>query len=79
MKSDVSALTMLIKEEDRKAAVQLCVAIEELDRSLRVTVKMASDKEQRLDELGRKHRVQQAQLKKAVERAEMAGTKLKSI
>merc|ERR1712121_40686 len=85
VESDVSALTrriMLMEEEDKKAAEQLCqtvtklamtskaadnvlktikvventclnneVTIEELDKNLRATVKMASDNEQKLDEL----------------------------
>ena len=43
----------LPKKKDRRDAVQLCVAIEELDKSLRATVKMAFDNKQRLDESGR--------------------------
>merc|ERR1712107_402537 len=43
------------------------------------TVKMASDNEQKLDELSRKLGVQEAELKRAVERAEMAEAKLKGI
>merc|ERR1712106_646137 len=48
------------------------VTIEELDKNLRATVKMASDNEQKLDELSRKLGVQEAELKRAVERAELA-------
>merc|ERR1712059_109762 len=55
------------------------VTIEELDKNLRATVKMASDNEQKLDELSRKLGVQEAELKRAVERAELAENKLKSI
>merc|ERR1712210_273655 len=55
------------------------VTIEELDKNLRATVKMASDNEQRLDELSRKLGVQEAELKRAVERAELAEAKLKGI
>jgi len=55
------------------------VTIEELDKNLRSTVKMASDNEQKLDELSRKLGVQEAELKRAVERAEMAEAKLKGI
>jgi len=55
------------------------VTIEELDKNLRATVKMASDNEQKLDELSRKLGVQEAELKRAVERAELAETKLKGI
>merc|ERR1712141_367608 len=113
VESDVSALTrriMLMEEEDKKAAEQLCqtvtklamtseaadnvlktikvventclnneVTIEELDKNLRATVKMASDNEQKLDELSRKLGVQEAELKRAVERAELAEKNLKSI
>merc|ERR1711971_122566 len=97
VESDVSALTrriMLMEEEDKKSAEQLCqtvtklaltskaadnvlktikvventclnneVTIEELDKNLRATVKMASDNEQKLDELSRKLGVQEAELK----------------
>merc|ERR1712036_40061 len=51
----------------------------ELDKNLRATVKMASDNEQKLDELSRKLGVQEAELKRAVERAELAEAKLKGI
>jgi len=113
VESDVSALTrriMLMEEEDKNGANQLCttvtklalmsksadnvmktiklventclnneVTIEELDKNLRATVKMASDNEQKLDELSRKLGVQEAELKRAVERAELAENNLKSI
>merc|ERR1712219_90247 len=55
------------------------VSIEELDKNLRATVKMASDNEQKLDELSRKLGVQEAELKRAVERAELAEKNLKDI
>merc|ERR1712223_2371348 len=111
--SDVSALTrriMLMEEEGKKSAEQLCqtitklaltstaadkvmktikvventclnneVTIEELDKNLRATVKMASDNEQKLDELSRKLGVQEAELNRAVERAELAEKNLKDI
>merc|ERR1712020_217608 len=113
VESDVSALTrriMLMEEEDKKSAEQLCqtitklaltskaadnvmktikvventclnneVTIEELDKNLRATVKMASDNEQKLDELSRKLGAQEAELKRAVERAELAEKNLKGI
>jgi len=113
VESDVSALTrriMLMEEEDKKSAEQLCqtitklaltskaadnvmktikvventclnneVTIEELDKNLRATVKMASDNEQKLDELSRKLGVQEAELKRAVDRAELAEKNLKGI
>merc|ERR1711970_1305606 len=44
-----------------------------------MAVKMASDNEQKLDELSRKLGVQEAELKRAVERAELAEAKLKGI
>merc|ERR1712237_305210 len=55
------------------------VTIEELDKNLRATVKMASDNEQKLDELSRKLGVQEAELKRALERAELAEKNLKGI
>ena len=55
------------------------VTIEEYDKNLRATTKMASDNEQKLDELSRKLGVQEDELKRATERAELAETKLKSI
>jgi len=55
------------------------VTIEELDKNLRATVKMASDNEQKLDELSRKLGVQEAELKRAVERAELAEKNFKGI
>merc|ERR1711962_1946699 len=55
------------------------VTIEELDKNLRATVKMAEDNEQKLDELSRKLGVQEAELKRAIERAELAEKNLKGI
>merc|ERR1719472_337130 len=55
------------------------VTIEEYDKNLRQTTKMASDNEQKLDELSRKLGVQEDELKRAIERAELAENKLKSI
>merc|ERR1711902_293672 len=55
------------------------VTIEEYDKNLRQTTKMASDNEQKLDELSRKLGVQEDELKRSLERAEMAENKLKSI
>merc|ERR1712071_687608 len=48
------------------------VTIEEYDKNLRATTKMASDNEQKLDELSRKLGVQEDELKRAMERAELA-------
>merc|ERR1711976_1080528 len=55
------------------------VTIEEYDKNLRATTKMASDNEQKLDELTRKLGVQEDELRRALERAELAENKLKSI
>merc|ERR1712240_939588 len=55
------------------------VTIEELDKNLRATIKMVSDNEQKLDELSRKLGVQEAELKRAVDRAELAEKNLKDI
>merc|ERR1719260_532840 len=45
------------------------VTLEELDKNLRSTVKMAVDNEQKLDEMSRKLGVQEAELKRGLERA----------
>merc|ERR1711956_170073 len=55
------------------------VEIEEADKNLRETTKMASDNEQKLDEITRKCGVQEDELKRAVERAELAEGKLKNV
>merc|ERR1719170_76273 len=55
------------------------VEIEELDKNLRETTKMASDNEQKLDELIRKLGVQEDECKRATERAELAESKLKDV
>ena len=55
------------------------VTLEELDKNLRQTTKMACDNEQKLDELSRKLGVQEEELKRAIERAELAENKLKGI
>merc|ERR1711910_284484 len=55
------------------------VTIEELDKNLRATIKMALDNEQRLDELSRKLGVQEAELRRGLERAELAEKNLKGI
>merc|ERR1719343_785637 len=113
VESDVAALTrriMLMEEEDKKAAENLCntvtklaitsknadqilkavkvventclnneVTLEELDKNLRSTIKMAVDNEQKLDELSRKLGVQESELKRGLERAELAEKNLKGI
>merc|ERR1712061_30255 len=104
VESDVAALTrriMLMEEEDKKSADNLCntvtklavtsknadqilkavkiventclnneVTVEELDKNLRATIKMAVDNEQKLDELSRKLGVQESELKRGLEREE---------
>merc|ERR1711962_301250 len=55
------------------------VVIEDLDKNLRSTAKMASDNEQKLDELTRKLGVQENELKRGVERAELAEKNPKTV
>jgi chromosome segregation ATPase len=55
------------------------VTLEELDKNLRATNKMADDNEQKLDELARKLGVQEAELKRGIERAELAEKNLKGV
>merc|ERR1712214_171718 len=55
------------------------VTIEEYDKNLRETTKMASDNEQKLDELTRKLGVQEDELKRANDRAELAEGKLRDV
>merc|ERR1712204_142233 len=55
------------------------VTIEEYDKNLRQTTKMASDNEQKLYELSRKLGVQEDELKRAIDRAELAENKLNGI
>merc|ERR1712051_622035 len=55
------------------------VEIEEADKNLRETTKMASDNEQKLDELTRKLGVQEDELKRSTERAELAEGKLRDV
>merc|ERR1719464_918631 len=55
------------------------VTIEELDKNLRQTAKLASDNEQKLDELSRKFGVQEDELERATARAELAENNLKGV
>merc|ERR1712223_23673 len=55
------------------------VTIEELDKNLRSTIKMAVDNEQKLDELSRKLGVQESELKRGLERAELAEKELETV
>merc|ERR1712106_603 len=113
VEADIAALTrriMLMEEEDKKSAENLCgtitklavtskqadttlkavkvvesacmnneVTLEELDKNLRATIKMATDNEQKLDELSRKLGVQEAELKRGLERADLAEKNLKVV
>merc|ERR1719378_424364 len=55
------------------------VELEEGDKNLRETTKMASNNEKKLDELTRKLGVQEDECKRATERAELAEGKLKDV
>ena len=55
------------------------VTLEELDKNLRQTNKMATDNESKLDELSRKLGVQEDELRRAIDRAVMAETNLKKV
>jgi len=55
------------------------VEIEEEDKYLRETTKMATDNEQKLDELQRKLGTQEEELKRTAERAEIAESKLSEV
>merc|ERR1712130_1074609 len=77
----VTKLATTSKEADNilkkvKAVESTCmnneVTLEELDKNLRASTKMAADNEQKLDELSRKLGVQEDELKRAIERAELA-------
>merc|ERR1712088_412394 len=76
----VTKLAMSSKEADDvlkkvKVVESKCmnneVTLEELDKNLRQATKMASDNEQKLDELSRKLGVQEEELRRAIERAEL--------
>ena len=55
------------------------VELEESERTVRETTKMANDNEQKLDENSRKLGVQEEECKRALERAILAETKLKDV
>ncbi len=55
------------------------VTLEELDKNLRQTNKMATDNESKLDELSRKLGVQEDELRRAIDRAVLAETNLKKV
>jgi len=75
---DADNVLKAVKVNESKCMINE-VAIEELDKNLRSTTKMASDNEQKLDELSRKLGVQEAELKRGIERAELAEKNLKGV
>eukprot|EP00091_Calanus_sinicus_P011418 TRINITY_DN258_c0_g2_i4.p1 TRINITY_DN258_c0_g2~~TRINITY_DN258_c0_g2_i4.p1 ORF type:complete len:286 (-),score=111.47 TRINITY_DN258_c0_g2_i4:135-992(-) len=86
--STITKLALTSKSADNvlkavKSVESICmnneVTLEELDKGLRTTIKMALDSEQKLDELTRKLGVQEAELKRGIERAELAEKKLKAL
>merc|ERR1712059_203286 len=66
-------------EGDVSALTRRIMLMEEHDKNLRATIKMAHDNEQKLDELSRKLGVQEAELKRGVDRAEHAEKNLKGV
>merc|ERR1712158_67596 len=77
VEGDVSALSrriMLMEEEAKKSEENLAGTVTKL-----ATTSKEADNIQKLDELSRKLGVQEDELKRAIERAELAENKLKSI
>ena len=83
--STITKLALTSKSADNvlkavKSVESICmnneVTIEELDKGVRTTIKMSVDSEQKLDELSRKLGVQEAELKRGIDRAELAEKKL---
>merc|ERR1712059_247250 len=66
-------------EGDVSALTRRIMLMGELDKNMRATIKMAHDNEQKLDELSRKLGVQEAELKRGVDRAEHAEMNLKGV
>merc|ERR1712079_785568 len=84
----VTKLAMMSKEADailkkvkyfENKTMNNEMELEEGDKNLRETTKMASDNEQKLDEITRKLGVQEDECKRATERAELAEGKLKDV
>merc|ERR1712152_78012 len=84
----VTKLAMMSKEADailkkvkyfENKTMNNEMELEEGDKNLRETTKMASDNEQKLDEITRKLGVQEDESKRATERAELAEGKLKDV
>merc|ERR1712211_2166 len=92
VEADVAALTrriMLMEEEDKKAADTLCNTVTKLAitsknsdqilKAVKVVENTCLNNEVTIEELGRKLGVQESELKRGLERAELAEKNLKSI
>merc|ERR1711920_1085596 len=78
MSKDADAILKKVKYFENKT-MNNEMELEEGDKNLRETTKMASDNEQKLDEITRKLGVQEDESKRAIERAELAEGKLKDV
>merc|ERR1712080_795544 len=78
MSKDADAILKKVKYFENKT-MNNEMELEEGDNNLRETTKMASDNEQKLDEITRKLVVQEDESKRATERAELAEGKLKDV
>merc|ERR550534_996053 len=78
MSKDADAILKKVKYFENKT-MNNEMELEEGDKNLRETTKMASDNEQKLDEITRKLGVQEDESKRALERAELAEGKLKDV
>merc|ERR1719158_2258767 len=78
MSKDADAILKKVKYFENKT-MNNEMELEEGDKNLRETTKMASDNEQKLDEITRKLGVQEDESKRATERAELAEGKLKDV
>merc|ERR1712158_200383 len=78
MSKDADAILKKVKYFENKT-MNNEMELEEGDKNLRETTKMASDNEQKLDEITRKLGVQEDECKRATERAELAEGKLKDV
>ena len=75
---DADAILKQVKYFENKT-MNNKMELEEGDKNLRETTKMAADNEQKLDEITRKLGVQEDESKRALERAELAEGKLKDV
>merc|ERR1712126_762326 len=78
MSKDADAILKKVKYFENKT-MNNEMELEEGDKNLRETTKMAADNEQKLDEITRKLGVQEDECKRALERAELAEGKLKDV